>query len=521
MIDSWLPGKSFMNIDEYRDKVLGCWTGKNIGGTLGAPMEGRKETFDVKFYTQDLQGDPAPNDDLDLQLVWLSAMEAKGLFNVDERLLAECWMGHITGPWNEYGVAKFNIANGLMPPLSGLCNNERWKNSNGAWIRSEIWACMFPGEPDEVMSFAWMDSCVDHCGEGIYAEIFTAVLESAAFIEKDLRKLISYAFARIPENSRVSRSVKIVMDAYDKGEDWLTARNRVVADSEDLGWFQAPANVAYVILGLLYGEGDFGKSVCLAVNCGDDTDCTAATCGAILGIINGRSGIPKEWIEPIGEKIVTCSINPFRISPPATLGELTERVIRVKKMADMENPTIVRLTDDATVLDPEIVDRLADGAASMKRLLERSSSRLTIPLSYGVFAVDFAESPIMAPGETQELTVSFSESRHENCAFQVEWLLPEGWSIAEGNSQQLMGYYDGLRSLKIHLTAGEFDSTFVHIPVKFTVSNRMYPVFGVVTFERAGAVEANGISMTTAFSDKGRRNYARRKNIGSSFGIMP
>ena len=72
-----------------------------------------------------------------------------------------------------------------------------------------------------------------------------------------------------------------MLDAFDAGEDWKTARNRVVADSADLGWFQAPANVAFTILGLLYGGGDFGRSVCLAVNCGDDTDCTGATCGAV------------------------------------------------------------------------------------------------------------------------------------------------------------------------------------------------------------------------------------------------
>ena len=81
MFHTKVPGKSFMNREEYRDKVLGCWTGKNIGGTLGAPMEGKRDIFDVTFYTQDLKGHPAPNDDLDLQLVWLRAIEDNGLFS--------------------------------------------------------------------------------------------------------------------------------------------------------------------------------------------------------------------------------------------------------------------------------------------------------------------------------------------------------------------------------------------------------------------------------------------------------
>ena len=90
------PGASFMNRKEYRDKVLGCWTGKNIGGTLGAPMEGRRETFDVTGYVQDLRGNPAPNDDLDLQLVWLRAVEDHGIYNLNERILGEYWLRFIT-----------------------------------------------------------------------------------------------------------------------------------------------------------------------------------------------------------------------------------------------------------------------------------------------------------------------------------------------------------------------------------------------------------------------------------------
>ena len=89
MLNHYAPAKSFINKDIYRDKVLGCWTGKNIGGTLGAPMEGQREIFDVSFYTQDLQGNPAPNDDLDLQLVWLKAIEENGIFNINERVLGE------------------------------------------------------------------------------------------------------------------------------------------------------------------------------------------------------------------------------------------------------------------------------------------------------------------------------------------------------------------------------------------------------------------------------------------------
>ena len=71
----------------------------------------------------------------------------------------------------------------------------------------------------------------------------------------------------------------------------------------------APANIAFTVIGLLYGEGDFKQSLIIAINCGDDTDCTGATAGSILGIIKGHSGIPLDWREYIGDRIIPICIN--------------------------------------------------------------------------------------------------------------------------------------------------------------------------------------------------------------------
>ena len=512
MFHSSKPGTSFLNREVYRDKVLGCWTGKNIGGTLGAPFEWKEGPFDISFYTQDLKGEPAPNDDLDLQLIWLKAIEENGIYQVNERVLGDYWLAHITGPWNEYSVGKFNMMNGLLPPLSGFCNNDVWKNSNGAWIRSEIWACMFPGEPDEVAPFAWCDACVDHADDGIYAEIFTATLESAAFIESDLRKLINCALARIPADCRVARSVKIVLDSFDAGEDWQTARRKVIDDSADLGAFQAPANVSYAIIGLLYGNGDFGRSVCLAVNCGDDTDCSAATCGSVLGIIKGRSGIPEEWIAPIGEGIKTLAIDPFHAVAPATLGELTDRVIKCKLRADMDNPSLVRLTDGETVIGEDILSRLSDGSETARRVLSRSSRRLTQETPFGFFSVEYGSSPVTVPGETQTLTLAYFGAAHDDQTFSVIWNLPEGWSIEEGPEQRFMSYVNaGCRKLTVKLTAGAFSGAFEYIPVTFRLSGRNYPAYGIVPFQHAGTMAANGrYDVNQDYWDRFHRGNARR-----------
>lgn len=263
-------------------------------------------------------------------------------------------------------------------------------------------------------------------------------------------------------------------------------------DSADLGSFQAPANVSYAIIGLLYGKGDFGRSVCLAVNCGDDTDCSGATCGAVLGIINGRTGIPKEWIEPIGEAIKTVAIDPFHADAPATLDELTDRVVACKKIADLANPTLMRLTDGETVVDEALLARLADGSETVKRVLSKSSKYLTFEFPFGFFGIDFEKSPVIVPGESQELALEFFGGTHDDQTFSIEWHLPEGWSIAEGTEQRFMTYVGGRRKVTVTITAGEFSGAFEYIPVTFRLSGRSYPVYGTVPFQRAGVMGANG-----------------------------
>ena len=67
-----------ISMEAYREKVLGCWLGKAVGGTLGGPVEGKPGPLTLIYY------DPVPdrmlpNDDLDLQIVWLEAIRRRGI----------------------------------------------------------------------------------------------------------------------------------------------------------------------------------------------------------------------------------------------------------------------------------------------------------------------------------------------------------------------------------------------------------------------------------------------------------
>ncbi len=426
--------KLMLNRDEYADKVYGCWIGKNIGGTLGGPFEGRREMLDVTGYTTPA-GEPLPNDDLDLQLVWLKAVVERGARNITAQLLGEYWIDYIPAPWGEYGVAKMNLRAGLLPPVSGMYANDILKNSNGAWIRSEIWACLLPGAPDAAIRLAYEDASVDHgVSEGMYAELFTAAVESAAFVVGDVRELIRIGLSKIPAGSLVARAVRIAAESYDNKIAWQEARARVVEDSVPaIGWFQSPANIGFVIIGWLYGGGDFGKSLLIATNCGDDTDCTASTLGAILGIMRGAKKLPAEWTAPLGDRITTIAIDRARAKAfwPETLSALTAMTVRqtAGALAAFDAPVELHggKTDLSALSEMNLCS--ADAAAA---ICARPPYSVRIDALHSIITLDYQREPVLKTGEPFTVRLDIKNTATENCRYEIVWRLPPGIRVAEG-----------------------------------------------------------------------------------------
>ena len=210
----------------FFDKVYACWMGKNIGGTLGGPLEGRMELMDIRGYTQTFI-ESVENDDLDLQLVNLHCIEQYG-GRADSSLLSREWLEHVHFQYDEYGHSLTNMRRGIGSPLSG-CFNNFFTDCMGSPIRSEIWAVICAGMPDLAAYYAYHDASVDHAGgEGVYGEIFFAVLESMAFAETDKFKLIETALSYLPATSNVRRAVELLVDCYGRGLSWVECRQAII-----------------------------------------------------------------------------------------------------------------------------------------------------------------------------------------------------------------------------------------------------------------------------------------------------
>ena len=497
-----------MNVKEYKSKVRGCWLGKNIGGSLGAPFECKRGVFNVEYYTHDFTKGVLPNDDLDLQLVWLNAAENYGKA-LNAAVLAEYWLSYVTAEWSEYGAGKTNLASGLLPPISGSFSNHN-KDSCGCFIRSEIWACLAPGNPDITVKYAYEDAIVDHGGEGVYAEIFCAALQSAAFAESDTQKLIDIGLSYIPDGCDTALAVKTAVECYKTGLDWKAARKKVLQtvpgafgmntgyeDREpepdvpvgELG-YDAPSNIGLMIVGWLYGEGDFGKSICISASCGEDADCTAATLGSILGIICGAENIPQKWLEPIGDEIKTLTVNltDWTISIPGTVTELCERVCALMPvfmggMCDTMNENGVQIKFQSNLYcqkyskgvfarrdfkDTMIFDGVKTGSAIFD---------VTVRYTDGIYIEN---------GAVKKMVLNFENKINKQQCLKVKWHMPPEWTVSPSReSMVILDQRHGGTSLKTAectITAGEIDTAVCELILEIKSNGRPSTVFVPITF---------------------------------------
>lgn len=503
-----------LKLKEFRDKLAGCWAGKNVGGVLGAPFECKRMVPDVDFYIQDLTMGPPANDDLDLQIVWLAAVERYGR-NVNASILGEYWLSYVIPNWVEYGTGKANLKAGIVPPMCGDVDNT-YKNSNGCWIRSELWACLAPGHPEIATKYAFEDAIVDHAEEGMYAEIFTTALQSAAFVESDREKLVEIGLSYIPENCAVAKAICKTVECYHNGVDYLETRKIVhntapgtfgiqeyklseIPTENNEGMeigepgFDAPENVAFAVLGLLYGEGDFGKSLIIANNCGEDTDCTCATLGALLGIIYGASGLPEKWTKPLNDKIVTMCIDKTSngIWVPDTATELAERILRVvpgflgQDLCDAfaEDGMTIECLEKEALFCSKTTDYLPriNGNGKSEEMPIRdlcSLSPYVARYSFPAFSVmvDYEDSVFFTPGENRKFKVKVvnSNTMREQQWVKIKLYLPDGVTAVGASTAELPlnNLYLACAEKEFEISTAEFKDSRLELIVDVSLTGR-------------------------------------------------
>lgn len=359
-----------LSYDSYFDKVYGCWLGKCVCGTLGAPFEGRKELMNYEFKREAIET-MLENDDLDLQVLWLDVLQKKGLY-IDSDDLADAFIKQCPYDLGEYAIFKRNYKRGIHAPDCGVYNNAFYNSGMGCPIRSEIWACIAPGNAGLACQYAYKDGILDHDLESVYAEQFLAAMEAEAFFETDIMTLLQNALNVIPEDARIRQCITDTIAWSTSGQDWRYTRKRVLNKYGHPDCTNLFQNIGITILSLIYGKGDIIDTSMIALNCGYDTDCTCATVGALLGIIFGEKYLKEKYdFRDTGYKL---GVDVKRVN--TTIYTLAEDTCKVGLDACVALNKNVSITDIPPQFTPE------DNRANIKEVYMKVDYKGTPVISY-------------------------------------------------------------------------------------------------------------------------------------------
>jgi ADP-ribosylglycohydrolase len=318
-----------------RDRVLGAWLGRCAGCTLGKPVENWPRA-DIRRYlertgdypiTDYFQADgTVPTDSPPLNAHWRGAVRGRiaevprdddvdytilGLHLLEEHGaklsagdVAAAWLAHFpfTAVYTAERAAYRNLVGGLQPPDTATHVNP-YREWIGAMIRVDAYAYASPGDPTAAARLALADASLSHTANGVYGALWAAALIAAAFTASDMREALATAVRQVPPSSRLAEALRGVAELHRDGLDWEHARDVLEERHGTLSPVHTINNATVVAAALLWGEGDFTRTVGLAVQGGWDTDCSAATAGSAFGAMHGAGALPGRWIEPLGDRV--------------------------------------------------------------------------------------------------------------------------------------------------------------------------------------------------------------------------
>jgi ADP-ribosylglycohydrolase len=228
-------------------------------------------------------------------------------------------------------VAFCNFVKGYEPPESAIYKNP-YREWIGAQIRADYFGYINPGKPELAAEMAWRDASISHTKNGIYGEMFVAAMLAVAAETNNIKDIILGGLAQIPHTSRLYEEIISVLSDFENGvsqSDCFNTIHKKYDEHSTHDWCHTISNAMIVAASLLYGGGDYGKSICMSVEVGFDTDCNGATVGSILGMANGIESIPEYWTKPINDTLHTSifGADTVRISDRVkiTMGHINDK----------------------------------------------------------------------------------------------------------------------------------------------------------------------------------------------------
>lgn len=328
--------------EALKSKIHGAWLGRICGCYLGKPVEGMQtpalkellkaeDNYPLRRYIGKSEklikhyglsentcwaykktGYMPPDDDTNYTV--MAAKRIVGRYGRDftSTDIAKTWLDSqpMTAYCTAEHVAYINFVNSIAPPLSAVYQNP-FREWIGAQIRGDYFGYINPGDPELAARMAYRDASISHVKNGIYGEMFISAAIAAAAVTSDPLTIIMAGLEQIPEESRLSSEIRQVINLWrneTSQDECFAFIHKNWNESSFHHWCHTISNAMIVCASLLYGDMDYGRSICMAVEAGFDTDCNGATVGSIVGMALGKEGIGSEWSDTIQNTVDTTII---------------------------------------------------------------------------------------------------------------------------------------------------------------------------------------------------------------------
>ena len=297
-----------ISIDELRDKVEGGWAGQMIGVSFGAPTEFRYREKIIEGALPEWRPERITNslnqDDLYVDMTFAKVLDDKGLKATTEDFGA-MFRDAKYALWHANLASRRALKRGAPASLAGTPKYNAHANDIDFQIEADFIGLMAPALPQSATDIALRAGRVMNYGDGIYGGIFVSCMYSAAFFETDPRKVVEAGLACLPPKSPYALTISDVLSWSKQNPDWKTTwgliekkwNGREPCPEGAMAPFNIDAklNGAYVALGLLYGAGDFWKTMEISTRSGQDSDCNPSNACGVLGTMLGYKRIPDQW----------------------------------------------------------------------------------------------------------------------------------------------------------------------------------------------------------------------------------
>lgn len=291
------------------DRIRGGWAGQMIGVSFGAPTEfksnGRIIEGDLPAWKPSNIANAIDQDDLYVEMTFAEVMDRLGLDASTEQY-GQAFAESKYSLWHANAAARRLLATGIKAPWSGHPKYNPHANDIDFQIEADFIGLMAPGLPNAARDYSMRVGQVMNFGDGLYGGLFVTGMYAAAFFETDVRKVVEAGLALLPPGSGYAAIIRDVLDWHRlHPDDWRATWQRIqdTWDKDDscpdgsLRPFNIDArlNGAYIALGLLYGGGDFARTLDVTTRAGQDSDCNPSNAVGILGTMLGYAKIPDEW----------------------------------------------------------------------------------------------------------------------------------------------------------------------------------------------------------------------------------